>query len=384
MVDILCLENGVYKAYEVKSSIKISEVYLKDACLQYYVLKNTLANFDDLFLVTLNADYILEDTINPKFLFKKRSVKKLAEENLHFFNAKINDAHLLLEENKIPNISIGKHCFKPYTCDFFGSCWKDVITENSIFNLPRIGKDKLFEWFNEGIREVEQISEMQIVNEINIDLKNAFIQKNAIINKPAITEFLQSIQTPYLTMDMEIWATAIPQLQNTKPFEQIPFLACFYDGKNHLYYITEHVLDDRYNFALALIANTKNYNSILVYDKTMEVLAINKLIELYPNLKMELDEVLTKIIDVYPVIANFDYYHTSFKTNFSLKAVSEVLLPTITYTTIQSGLQAMAYFESFRITEDLIEKETLKQNLIDYCQTDTLAVFELVEFLKLI
>jgi hypothetical protein len=42
MVDILCLDNEKYTAYEVKSSFKISEVYLKDACLQYYVLKNAL------------------------------------------------------------------------------------------------------------------------------------------------------------------------------------------------------------------------------------------------------------------------------------------------------------------------------------------------------
>src|SRR4051812_36302434 len=40
MVDILTLVDGVYTAYEVKSSMKVSETYLKDAYLQYYVLKN--------------------------------------------------------------------------------------------------------------------------------------------------------------------------------------------------------------------------------------------------------------------------------------------------------------------------------------------------------
>ena len=384
MVDILCLENNVYNAYEVKSSIKVSEVYLKDACLQYYVLKNTLPNFNDLFLVTLNADYVLENNINPKQLFKKRSVKKQAEQNLIFFTDKINHAHLLLEENKIPNIAIGKHCFKPYQCDFFNSCWKDVVTQDSIFNLPRLGKDKLFELFDAGIKTLNQLTAEHTTNQTNEDLKTAFINNTAIINKQAISQFLQSIAQPCVAMDMEIWATAIPQLQNTKPFEQVPFLACFYNGTEHTHFITEHIADDRLNFAQQLIANTQNYNCILVYDKTMEVLAINKLIELFPNLKVELEIIITKIVDVYPVIANFNYYHPNFKNNFSLKTVADVLLSNISYSDIQSGLQAMSYFENYRNSTNLIEKEALQQNLITYCQTDTLATFELVSFFKLL
>jgi len=382
MIDILVLENNIYKAYEVKSSIKISEVYLKDACLQYYVLKNTLSNFDDLFLVTLNADYILIEEIIAKQLFKKRSVKKQAEQNLNFFNDKINQAHLVLEQNKIPNIAIGKHCFRPYTCDYFGTCWKDVITENSIFNLPKINKDKLFEWFDNGTKEINQLSEQQLADENCVELNTAFTSKSPLINNQKINEFLQTIQMPVIAMDMEIWATAIPQLQNTKPFEQVPFLACFYNGANHTYVMTEHLKDDRYNFAMQLINNTKNYNSILVYDKTMEVLALNKLANLYPQLKTELEIIVLKIADVYTVIGNFYYYHPKFKNNFSLKTVADVLFSNITYSNIQSGLQAMAYFSSYRNSVNLIEKEELKQSLITYCQTDTLATFELVNFLK--
>ena len=382
MVDILCLENDVYKAYEVKSSIKVSEVYLKDACLQYYVLKNCLQNLDDFFLVTLNENYVLSGEINPKQLFKKRSIKKQAEQNIQFFNDKINQAHLLLEENKIPNIAIGKHCFKPYLCDYYGTCWKNNNLENSIFNFPRIGKEKLFEWFDSGITEVNELSNAQLESEINIQIKTAFTKNVAVINIENITAFLNTILQPFTTMDMEIWSAAIPQLQQTKPYEQIPFLTCFFNGNEHTYFITEHLSDDRYNFALNLIEHSKNYKSILVYDKTMEVLAINKLADLFPDLKNDLQLIAAKIVDVYPIIGNFDYYHPEFKNNFSLKTVTEVLFPNINYSVIQSGLQAMAYFQNYKNSLDLIEKETLKQNLISYCQTDTLATFELVNFLK--
>ncbi len=382
MVDILHLENNTYKAYEVKSSIKVSEVYLKDACLQYYVLKNSLQNFYDLFLVTLNADYVLNGEVNPKLLFKKRSVKKQAEQNLQFFNDKINQALLVLEQNKIPNISIGKHCFKPYQCDFFGTCWKDVVTENSIFNLPKISKDVLFEWYNNNLKEIHQLPQQTLIENNSNELKNAFVNNTEITNKANIAAFLNTIKQPSLAMDMEIWAAAIPQLQHTKPFEQIPFLACFYNGIEHTYFITNHSNDDRYNFAKQLIANTKNYNTVLVYDKTMEVLTITKLMELFSELKEELNQLITKIVDVFPIIANFDYYHPKFKNNFSLKVVTETLFKNISYSKIQSGLQAMAYFESYRNSLNLIEQEECESSLISYCQTDALATFELVSYLK--
>ena len=60
MVDILVLTNEGYFAYEVKSSVKISEIYIKDACLQYYVVKNTLPELKDFFIVTINDGYVFE------------------------------------------------------------------------------------------------------------------------------------------------------------------------------------------------------------------------------------------------------------------------------------------------------------------------------------
>ena len=180
MADILCLIEGKYFAYEVKSSLKVSEIYLKDACLQYYVLKNSLPEFEDLFLVTLNPDYILEEKIDPKKLFRKRSIKIKAEENIPYFEFHLKEAQAVLEKNVIPNLPIGKQCFKPYQCDYFGTCWKDTIDENSVFNMPMIDKGKLFEWYHSGIKTIQQISDDLIEKDIPLKIKNAIVNKAAI------------------------------------------------------------------------------------------------------------------------------------------------------------------------------------------------------------
>jgi hypothetical protein len=83
----------------------------------------------------------------------------------------------------------------------------------------------------------------------------------------------------------------------------------------------------------------------------------------------------------FDIFLEFSYYHPAFKTNFSLKTVAGVLLEDINYSKITSGLEAMAYFDQQRLETNLTEKEIIKQELINYCQTDTLATYQLVDFL---
>lgn len=381
MVDILVLENGVYNAYEVKSSIRVSDTYYKDACLQYYVLKNSLNHFDDLFLVTMNPDYILEDELDIKKLFRKRSVKKRAEENMSYFDHRVSEALFVLEQNTIPNVPIGKQCFKPYQCDFFGSCWKDLVSEHSIFNLPQVDRGVLFDWFSSGIKTISELGDELIEKESVKKIKNAIVNNTEIRDTEKINNFLSKITEPVASMDMEIWNPAVPQLRGTKPFEQIPFLVCFYDGETR-YFFTDQQSDKRKEFGEKLIEFSKAYNTILVYDKTMEVSVINTLTQLYPELKQDLDVLKTKLLDIFELFLNLSYYHPGFGSNVSLKVVSATLLDDVAYSKINSGLEAMAYYGQYRVSENELERSTIFQDLVDYCSTDTEATFKLARFLQ--
>lgn len=384
MVDILTFVDGTYTAYEVKSSMKISETYLKDAYLQYYVLKNSLSAFEDLFLVTLNPDYILENEVEPKKLFRKRSVKLKAEENFAYFDHQIKVAHHLLDENIIPNIPIGKHCFRPYQCDYFGTCWKGTIHENSIFNLPFIDKTLLFEWYNNGVRNIQDVGDDMIEKEVALKIKNAFVSNETIIDQQKIAQFLSRIKQPMAAMDMEIWSSAIPQLQGTKPFEQVPFLVCFYDGTNATHFFAGHANDERRLFAQELIRLSENYASIVVYDKTMELGVIDTLRKKFPELEKNLLQLKSKLVDIFDIFLDLAYYDPAFKSNFSLKIVSSVLLKDVEYPKISSGLEAMNYFEQYRLADTAELKHALQKELVDYCGTDSSATLKLVDFLSAI
>ncbi len=382
MVDILCLDgDGRYTGYEVKSSLRVSEVFLKDAFLQYYVLKNSLAQFNDLFLVTLNPDYRLDGEIDPRKLFRKRSARAKAEENFQYLEFQINGANKLLEVNTIPNIPIGRQCFKPYQCDYFSVCWKDTISDKSVFNLPLADKGQLFEWHDSGLKNIDQIPDEMIRKDTLVKIKNSIVFNQPVVEKNKITAFLDRIQYPAAAMDMEVWGPALPQLQGTGPFEQIPFLVSFYDQKDFTYFFAGEGGDERQEFARQLIQLSKNFKTILVYDKNLEMNIISALGGKYPELWSDLMDLKNKLVDVFDIFLNVDYYHPSFRNNFSLKVVSDVLLDNIKYSGIGSGLEAMNYYEQYRLNDNPIEKETIKDMLIDYCHTDTLATFGLVEFL---
>jgi hypothetical protein len=383
MVDILHLQNNKYTAYEVKSSLKVSGVYVRDGCLQYYVLKNSLPNFDDIFLVTINGDYVFDGVIDPRKFFKKRSLKSDAEKNLLYFEEKIREASFVLERNIIPNITVGKHCFSPYQCDFFETCWKGLRdNDKSIFNMPLFGRDKLIEWYEQGLTTYNLIPDQQIESGKLLQIKKSFEDEAPIINNEQIHHMLAKVNEPVAAMDMEIWSASVPKLLGTRPFQQIPFLVCISDGSKQKHFITRHHSDERRNFAESLIELTLEYNTLLVYDRTMEELCINSLIDCFPDLSPRLTEVKSKLIDLFELVKNLYYFDPLWKNNFSLKAISGTLPGTTSYSDIHSGLEAMNIYEYFRIEDNQIIAQEAEIRLVKYCMTDALTTLEFWQFLK--
>lgn len=382
MVDILHYNNDEWKAYEIKSSLKVSPVYLLDACLQYYVVKNSLPQLSDFFLVTLNGDYIFKDSIEIRSLFKKRSILKEAEKNKDYFKEKIQLALDTIDQNSIPEKQIGTHCFRPYTCDFYGHCWKNVSNKDSIFQLPQVNKEKLFEWFHSGKTKISDLTNADLESDVLKKVKKSFANEKEFYDPKALSELLDRIKEPVASLDMEIWAPAIPQLNGTKPFQQIPFLFCLHTEQSSIHFMTEHQQDDRRIFAEELIRLTAEFKSILVYDKAMEEQSIALLSKLYPDLEMKLKEVNEKMIDISNLFKNLHFYHPAFQNNFSLKSIAKVLAPEVNFDGITSGLEAMSYFEKLRATENPIEKELIRNDIISYCFNDVISVQGIYRSLK--
>ncbi len=385
MVDILHKQDNQWIAYEVKSSLKITDTYVKDACFQYYVIKNCLPGLIDFNLLTLNPKYTLQGELEIGGLFKTTSILKDAIKNTEYFAHKTQLAKLTLEQGKIPDIKIGTHCFQPYECDFLGTCWKNTNDPASVLTLGKLTKQAMFELYDTNIKRIDQIDISTITQkEIRVQVKAAIEQKEQIYAEEVKT-FLSNIKLPVCSLDVEVWMPAIPYYQGTKPFQQIPFLFSMIHEDNsilkHYSYFKPIEEDLRKEFLEHILSATKEFNSILMFDKSLEETVLNQLAELFPEYRNDIAKLKSKIIDLAEPIRKGNYYHPGMNGNFTLKSLAPVVSEASGFNEldIQSGISAMYIYESL-LVQNTIETETTKQQLIDYCEMDALVTYRLMNF----
>lgn len=127
-LDILVKQENGYNAYEVKSSLALSEVYYNDAFLQYHVIHASGLKPEKFFLIHRNSEHELSDTVELEKAFIFTDVTAYCENQESIVSQNINTMLEILTRDKSPDIFPGKHCMKPYPCDFRGVCWKKIST----------------------------------------------------------------------------------------------------------------------------------------------------------------------------------------------------------------------------------------------------------------
>ncbi len=125
--------------------------------------------------------------------------------------------------------------------------------------------------------------------------------------------------------------------------------------------------------------------SIVSYNKTFEMGVIKKLSEFDPKNKKKLLALLDRFVDPHPIFRS-SVYHPDFKGSFSIKYVAPALLGSkLSYENLEIGGGSVAQVFADQILRGNItgaEKEKISQQLYDYCRQDTLAMVELVNWLR--
>ena len=122
--------------------------------------------------------------------------------------------------------------------------------------------------------------------------------------------------------------------------------------------------------------------SIITYS-SFEKQIIEKLIPICPEFTEQLKAITDRIVD-FEEILRLNYYDKRFHGRTSIKKVLPVMIPQMNYNELEIGeggvaLSAFAYMAMGLYSEEKI-KET-KQNLLKYCEQDTLALVKMHKFL---
>jgi predicted RecB family nuclease len=157
------------------------------------------------------------------------------------------------------------------------------------------------------------------------------------------------------------------------------------DGLVHHAWLAEGPGDPSVPFALALIEACADAETILVYSAGFEKARIDSLITRVPSLRSSLEAINQRIVDLLPIVRE-NVYHPDFNGSFSIKKVLPALIPGMGYEDldIQGGSSAAAALETllFDTTMEPAARVSLREQLLDYCERDTLAMVRLLERLK--
>jgi hypothetical protein len=389
ILDILVKKEGLWYAYEVKSSTKISQTYLLDAALQYWVISNSGLPLADFSMMIINNQYVRNGEVNIQQLFTIKSVKDTVLKNQAFIKEKIEASLQVIKSNQMPQIGIGEHCFIPYGCDFMGTCWKH-IPANSVFEITGIPKVEQFNLYQAGYTTIPEIPARNALDKnANIHIQ-ALKTKKVMIDQEGINAFLSTVQYPVFFMDFESFMPAIPLYDKTKPYQHIPFqYSLHYKAVSdaplqHMEFLAEQGFDPRKFFLDTLLKHTGTEGSILVYDALMERNILNGLKKDFPEYASEIDARLARIIDLVQPFQERYYYHPAMKNSVSIKNVLPALVPELNYSNlmISSGSIAMTAFELLQSETDMFKIIEIREQLLAYCKMDTLAMVKIFEVLE--
>jgi hypothetical protein len=389
IADIVVKGKDGWKIYEVKSSTSISETYLNDAALQYYVISNLGIKVIDFSIIYINNQYVRKGNLNLEELFTTESVLENILSMQDFVKENVKRFKKVLMKKQIPDIDIGEHCYNPYICGFYNYCRKH-IPEDSIFDFSGMHLAKKYELYRDGIIRFEDIPDDYPLNKNNRMQLEVYNSGKTFINKDAIKNFLTDLNYPLYFMDFETFQPAVPLFDDSKPYQQIPFQYSLFLKKDkkseleHFEFLAEPGEDPRVKFIENLLKETSGKGDVLVYNKTFEVTRLKEIARDFPQHLKEIETLIARIKDLMIPFQKKYYYAPEMKGSYSIKAVLPALVPELSYDELEineGGLASIAY-ESLQTETDLMFIAEIKKQLLEYCKLDTLAMVRILEKLE--
>ena len=386
-LDILHKEGEEIWAIEVKSSTSVKDYHLIDASLQYWVMTQAGTPPDKFFLMYIDNNYIRKEEIKPKLLFKRSDITEKVKSKFDWVGVNLQKLKSIQKESE-PSIEIGKHCLSPFECEYMHHCWKHIPEKNSVFELTN-ARGKSWKLYQDNILHLSEIpDDFKLTNKQQIQVNGVkFNQSN--IETEAIRNFLSVWTFPLYFFDFETIFPAIPILENTSPFQQIPFQYSLHilrepNGEiEHKEFLADpQHFDPNSNLdpRLELIQRMKNdlgdSGSIVAYNATFEMNILKGLSKSYPDHSKWLNSVIGRFVDLYIVFRNGWYYTPNMGSSASIKSVLPAIAPEFSYKDlpISNGGDASNTFMSMIDGTFNGNKEASRNQLLEYCKRDTLGM----------
>jgi hypothetical protein len=388
-LDILVQHEDGWRAYEVKSSTKVSETYELDASIQYYCITNSGIDLKDISIVHINNQYVKKGPIDVHELFTIESVLERVQNHLAKIPNQVTHLKKVLEQKEEPQIDIGPHCSSPYQCDFAGHCWKH-IPDYSAFNIARLRADKKFDLYEKNAISFQDIPDNFPLNENQWMQVNSELNNETYIDEEAIQRFVNGLNYPIYHLDFETFGSAVPVFDGSRPYQQLVFQYSLHvehkDVKlDHKEYLADvNGEDPRVKFIEQLVKDCGDSGDVLVYNIGFERGKLFDLIEFSPKHRTPILKIIDRLKDLMVPFRDRAYYTPSMQGSYSIKKVLPALVPELSYKdlNIQEGGTASNTFSQMVQGTFVGDVDQSRKDLLAYCELDTLAMVRILDVLR--
>ncbi len=380
------VENEAWDLYEVKSTTRVKDVNYPDVAFQAQVIEGCGIKLDRLYLMHIDNSYVHQGRFDPVGYFHAEDITAMAGALQPDVAANVARMHETIA-GSCPAMTIGPHCFKPYTCDLWEIC-SGFLPKDNVLKLNRIHKTQAFALIDGAMPAIADVPKSKLSSHQVIQ-QSAVITGKPVVDSAKIVQWLNRLTYPLYCFDFETMNPPVPLFDGTRPYQQVPFQFSLHivqsagASPRHVEFLAEAPRDPRPALIEALKAIGPEGN-ILAFSMSFEKRIIRELADFCPREAVFLNSLPNRFEDLITPFNRFWYHDARQQGSCSLKKV----LPVMTGTSyegmeISEGGQAAHEFERVVFTDvGAAKKNRILQALRDYCHQDTLALVEILEALR--
>lgn len=384
-VDIMVPERqaGVvaWHVYEVKGSSAVKSYHVPDLATQLWVIEANGITLASAGIRHLNSKFTLEQYGQYDGLFvdsdQLAAAKTIAQDR-----AKIVARAKALLGSAEPTCRTGAHCNEPHQCAYITYCsaTEPPGPQWPITDLPQTGARLAEKWGEQGVYDICDLPDEAGLSAQHERIRQAVKTGLPFHDHAGFAAGLANCVYPYIWLDFETIAFAIPRWLGTRPFEQIPFQfsAHVEQANGHIDHVEALDLsgDDPSEQLAAALAKLPGQGTVFAWYKGAEATALKTLARRVPKHADALHSLAARLVDPL-VLTKAHYYHPLQHGSYSIKYVLPSLLPELSYDrlAIGDGMMAQAaYMEAIESGCDSARKAEIETQLREYCGQDTWAM----------
>lgn len=391
-VDILIPEKmGGWKLLEVKSSVlKPDEPprshHIRDAATQAWVVERCGISVNSIAIAQPSIDFKMPVSANFDGILVETDVTEEAIALFPEIEKSVKAATETLARDISPVVEMGKQCTDPDGCEFVVSCSDAQLRPNEKFLVPvwhlagkptsKIVKNLMAG----GYRNLADVPEASLSKPMHRVMQRISREGGIFVDK-RLPEFLRSQPFPRYFLDYETSNSPLPLWTGTRPGESVVFQFSLHKWINeegeisHEYFIGETHDDPREDLAEALVRAMEEPGAVYAWNgNSTEGPITASLAEICVRHRDALLAISDSCRENDPVRYFREwFYHPKMAGNWGLKAITQSIFEESPYKTlpVANGVDAMREYERFLKLEPGEERDTVRKNLLDYCNMDT-------------